>query len=134
LHRTEDDETKDSTRCSAAKPRKPEDLLTNGDGIWRHRSRRGPKEIVLRLTRARSRQRQDRRNCVSPAAFVAQLRRPTAGAADGKFDEIWIQPAAGDAGGAVGAALATYYLASGAARPNGARTACAAHTLDRVQR
>ena len=39
---------------------------------------------------------------------------------DGKFDAIWIQPAAGDAGGAVGAALATYYLATGAARPNGA--------------
>src|SRR5215831_4155805 len=28
---------------------------------------------------------------------------------DGKFDRIWIQPAAGDAGGAVGAALAGYY-------------------------
>ena len=29
---------------------------------------------------------------------------------DGKFDNIWIQPAAGDAGGAFGAALAGYYL------------------------
>jgi carbamoyltransferase len=28
---------------------------------------------------------------------------------DGRFDRIWIQPAAGDAGGAVGAALAGYY-------------------------
>src|ERR1700758_5172920 len=28
---------------------------------------------------------------------------------DGKFDSIWIQPAAGDAGGAVGAALAAYH-------------------------
>ena len=28
---------------------------------------------------------------------------------DGKFDDIWIQPAAGDAGGALGAALAAYY-------------------------
>jgi carbamoyltransferase len=28
---------------------------------------------------------------------------------DGKFEQIWIQPAAGDAGGAVGAALAGYY-------------------------
>lgn len=26
------------------------------------------------------------------------------------FDNIWIQPASGDAGGAIGAALATYYL------------------------
>jgi carbamoyltransferase len=29
---------------------------------------------------------------------------------DAKFDNIWIQPAAGDAGGAFGAALAGYYL------------------------
>ena len=27
-----------------------------------------------------------------------------------KFDNIWIQPAAGDAGGALGAALSTWYL------------------------
>lgn len=29
---------------------------------------------------------------------------------EGKFDSIWIQPAAGDAGGALGAALAAYHL------------------------
>src|SRR5205085_8581815 len=40
---------------------------------------------------------------------------------DGHFDEIWIQPAAGDAGGAIGAALATYYLESGAARHSNGR-------------
>jgi carbamoyltransferase len=32
---------------------------------------------------------------------------------DGKFDDIWIQPAAGDAGGALGAALAAYYAMDG---------------------
>lgn len=32
------------------------------------------------------------------------------------FDQIWIQPAAGDAGGAVGAALAAYHLALGGKR------------------
>jgi carbamoyltransferase len=35
---------------------------------------------------------------------------------DGLFDEIWIQPAAGDAGGAVGAALAAYHMLAGGAR------------------
>ena len=35
---------------------------------------------------------------------------------EGKFDNIWIQPAAGDAGGAIGAALAAYYLGSGVTR------------------
>jgi carbamoyltransferase len=40
---------------------------------------------------------------------------------DGKFERIWIQPAAGDAGGAVGAALNAYYGYAANPRPvNGA--------------
>jgi carbamoyltransferase len=40
---------------------------------------------------------------------------------DGRFDRIWIQPAAGDAGGALGAALAGYHVFLGGARSaNGA--------------
>jgi carbamoyltransferase len=37
---------------------------------------------------------------------------------DGKFDQIWVQPAAGDAGGALGAALVAYhYQANDARKP-----------------
>ena len=38
------------------------------------------------------------------------------------FKEIWVQPAAGDAGGAIGAALAAYYQFAGRERapPQGA--------------
>ena len=32
------------------------------------------------------------------------------------FDQIWIQPAAGDAGGSLGAALATWYIVYGESR------------------
>jgi len=35
---------------------------------------------------------------------------------DGQFDDIWIQPAAGDAGGALGAALAVHHLHLGQSR------------------
>jgi len=44
---------------------------------------------------------------------------------DGCFEDIWIQPAAGDAGGAVGAALAACHLHEGLPRPapNGRRDA-----------
>jgi carbamoyltransferase len=35
---------------------------------------------------------------------------------DGAFERIWIQPAAGDAGGALGAALEAYYLLTGKSR------------------
>jgi carbamoyltransferase len=44
----------------------------------------------------------------------------------GVFDDIWIQPAAGDAGGAVGAALAYHYMATPpgeSARPRAAQAA-----------
>ena len=37
---------------------------------------------------------------------------------DGMFEHIWIQPAAGDAGGALGAALAAYHLYQGQPRPS----------------
>jgi carbamoyltransferase len=40
---------------------------------------------------------------------------------DGKFENIWIQPAAGDAGGAVGAALAAYHALDGERHLNGAQ-------------
>ncbi len=36
---------------------------------------------------------------------------------EGPFDEIWIQPAAGDAGGAVGSALAAWHVGMGKPRP-----------------
>jgi carbamoyltransferase len=35
---------------------------------------------------------------------------------DGRFDDIWIQPASGDAGGALGAALCAYHLFKGQPR------------------
>jgi carbamoyltransferase len=38
---------------------------------------------------------------------------------DGKFRRIWIQPAAGDAGGALGAALVNYYAETGSTRAGG---------------
>ncbi len=40
---------------------------------------------------------------------------------DGRFSGLWIQPAAGDAGGALGAALAAHHLMLGQARQNGGR-------------
>ncbi len=35
---------------------------------------------------------------------------------EAKFDQIWVQPAAGDAGGALGAALVAHHISGGAAR------------------
>jgi carbamoyltransferase len=48
---------------------------------------------------------------------------------DGPFDKVWVQPAAGDAGGAVGAALIAWYDAHGKPRDPGGRDAMSAAYL-----
>ena len=65
-------------------------------------------EVMLRLTRALASEHGIRNLCL--AGGVA-LNCVTNGKIlrDGRFDELWIQPASGDAGGAVGAALAVYH-------------------------
>ena len=65
-------------------------------------------EAVLRLTRSLASRSGVRHLCL--AGGVA-LNCVTNGKVlrDGKFDRLWIQPAAGDAGGAVGAALAAFH-------------------------
>jgi carbamoyltransferase len=66
-------------------------------------------EVVLRLTRSIAAETKAKNlclaggvalNCVSNGKIVR----------DGKFERMWVQPAAGDAGGALGAALAAYHL------------------------
>ena len=76
-------------------------------------------EAVLRLTRAVASQTRARNLCLAGGVALncvanGKVQR------EGKFENIWIQPAAGDAGGAVGAALAAAHLYRGEARrPNG---------------
>ena len=64
-------------------------------------------DVVSRLTSI-SHASPDSEISVSPAAWRSTA-WPTASPARGSFDNIWIQPAAGDAGGALGAALAASY-------------------------
>ena len=59
------------------------------------------------LARARDRRR---RTCASPAAWRSTAWPTARSCATAASSDIWIQPAAGDAGGALGAALAAYHL------------------------
>ena len=66
-------------------------------------------EIVLKLGRALQAETGSRNLCLAGGVALncvanGKLLR------DGSFERIWIQPAAGDAGGALGAALAAYHL------------------------
>jgi carbamoyltransferase len=65
-------------------------------------------EAVLRLTRSLARQTGARNLCLAGGVALNCVANGKV-LRDGHFDDIWIQPAAGDAGGALGAALAAYH-------------------------
>jgi carbamoyltransferase len=64
---------------------------------------------VLKLARALRRETQARNLCMAGGVALNCVANGKL-LQEGIFDAIWIQPAAGDAGGAVGAALAAYHL------------------------
>ena len=72
-------------------------------------------EVVLRLARSVAKETGERNLCLAGGVALncvanGKLQRA------GTFDRIWIQPAAGDAGGALGAALGAYHLYKGGPR------------------
>ena len=76
-------------------------------------------EIVMRLARSLAEETGTKALCMAGGVALncvanAKVLR------DGAFRRVWIQPAAGDAGGALGAALAGYYLYAAGHRPAGA--------------
>ena len=66
-------------------------------------------EVVLRLTRSIRKETGLRHLCLAGGVALNCVANGKI-LRDGKFDRIWIQPAAGDAGGALGAALATHHI------------------------
>ena len=66
-------------------------------------------EVVLRLTRSLAAETGLRNLCLAGGVALNCVANGKV-LRDGRFDDIWIQPAAGDAGGALGAALAAYHL------------------------
>src|SRR3954470_13863444 len=65
-------------------------------------------EAVLRLTRNLASRTGARNLCLAGGVALNCVANGKV-LRDGKFDKIWVQPAAGDAGGAVGAALAAFH-------------------------
>jgi carbamoyltransferase len=72
-------------------------------------------EAVLRLTRSLASRTGAHNLCLAGGVALNCVANGKV-LRDGKFDHIWIQPAAGDAGGAVGAALAAFHQFKGGAR------------------
>ncbi len=100
-------------------PRSPESRITRREMDLARSIQEVTEEVVLALAR-RARQTTGKRhlclaggvalNCVANGRLLRE----------GIFEDLWIQPAAGDAGGALGAPLAYWHNALGKPRGNGA--------------
>jgi len=91
------------------RPRKPDEPLTPRHMDLAASIQAVTEEIVLRLTRSLRTETGIKNLCLAGGVALncvanGKLLR------DGRFEHIYIQPAAGDAGGALGAALVGYYL------------------------
>ncbi len=73
-------------------------------------------EIVLRLTRSLAKELGIKNLCLAGGVALNCVANGHV-LRDKSFERIWIQPAAGDAGGALGAALSAYHMYLGKERP-----------------
>ena len=95
-----------------APPRRADDVLTDQHRNIAASIQAVLEECMFRLARQARDISGESRLCLAGGVALncsanGKLRR------SGEFDEIWVQPAAGDAGGALGAALAFHYASSG---------------------
>ncbi len=96
-------------------PRKPEDRLGQREMDIAASVQAITEEIVLKLAAGIAQETGERNLCLAGGVALNCVANGKLLRA-GTFDRIWIQPASGDAGGAVGAALGAYHLYQGAPR------------------
>jgi carbamoyltransferase len=89
--------------------RKPEGLLNQHHMDLAASIQAVTEEVVLRLTRSIATETGAKNLCLAGGVALNCVANGKV-LRDGKFKRIWIQPAAGDAGGALGAAFAAYHL------------------------
>jgi carbamoyltransferase len=95
-----------------APPRDPESLLTQKEMDLAASIQTVLEEVVLRLTRSLAAETSMENLCLAGGVALNCVANGKV-LRDAKFRNIWIQPAAGDAGGALGAALAAYHIHAG---------------------
>jgi carbamoyltransferase len=90
-------------------PRKPEERLTQREMDLTASIQAVTEEVVLRLSRSIAKETGLKNLCLAGGVALNCVANGKI-LRDGSFANIWIQPAAGDAGGALGAALAGYHI------------------------
>jgi carbamoyltransferase len=99
-------------RLFGGPPRRPDERLVQRHMDLAASIQRVVEEVVLRLTRALRRDTGLDQLCLAGGVALNCVANGKV-LRDGQFKDIWVQPAAGDAGGALGAALAAHYLHCG---------------------
>jgi carbamoyltransferase len=89
--------------------RKPEAPVTQKDMDLAASIQAVTEEVILQLTRALQAETGAQNLCLAGGVALNCVANGKV-LRDGRFKNIWIQPAAGDAGGALGAALAGYHM------------------------
>jgi carbamoyltransferase len=92
-----------------APPRQPEDPLTQREMDLAASVQAVTEEAVLRMTRALREETGIGNLCLAGGVALNCVANGKV-LRDGAFKNVWVQPAAGDAGGALGAALAAHHL------------------------
>jgi carbamoyltransferase len=96
-------------------PRKSDERLTQRHMDLAASIQAVTEEVVLRLTRALAKESGSANLCLAGGVALNCVANGKV-LRDGAFKDVWIQPAAGDAGGALGAALAAYHIYRGQPR------------------
>ncbi len=89
-------------------PRRPDQLLTQAHTNVAASIQTVVEEVVLKLTRGLAQETGSPNLCLAGGVALNCVANGKV-LRDGRFARIWIQPAAGDAGGAIGAALCAHY-------------------------
>ena len=95
-------------RLFGGPPRDPSSLLAQRDMDLAASVQAVTEEVVLRLVRSLVAETGMRRLCLAGGVALNCVANGKV-LRDGAIDDLWVQPAAGDAGGALGAALAAYH-------------------------
>ncbi len=96
-------------------PRSPSNLLEQRHMDLAASVQAVTEEIVLRLTRSLASETKIKNLCLAGGVALNCVANGKV-LRDGAFERIWIQPAAGDAGGSLGAALSAYHIYKGQPR------------------
>jgi carbamoyltransferase len=96
-------------------PRRPDGPLTQREMDLAASVQSVTEEVLLKMTRALAKESGAKNLCLAGGVALNCVANGKI-LREGVFDDVWIQPAAGDAGGAIGAALCAYHGMHGQSR------------------